>query len=60
MAMSDFKVTSGRAAVNAIADEPTQQMSVPLQSPPDGDGTHAASPSRAISDRALTLLQIST
>ena len=60
MAMSDFKVTSGRAAVNAVADEPTQQTSVPLQSPPDGNGTHAASPSRAISDRALTLLQIST
>ena len=30
-----------------------------MQSPPDGNGTHAASPSRAISDRALTLLQIS-
>jgi exopolysaccharide biosynthesis polyprenyl glycosylphosphotransferase len=60
MAMSDFKVTSGRAAVNAGADEPNQQTPFPLQSPSNGNGTHAASSSRAISDRALTLLQIST
>ncbi len=59
MAMSDFKVKSGRTAVRGVADEPTQQVLAPWPLSPDGNGAHAALRSRAISDRALILVQIS-
>jgi exopolysaccharide biosynthesis polyprenyl glycosylphosphotransferase len=59
MAISDLKVTTGRTAVDAVLNEPTRAITASLPSPPDCRRTNAASPSRAISDRALTLLQIS-
>ena len=59
MAMSDLKITSTRTAVNTVVDEPNQQAATPLRLPPDGNRTRGSSTSRTISDRNLTLLQIS-
>jgi exopolysaccharide biosynthesis polyprenyl glycosylphosphotransferase len=59
MAMSDFKLNNGRTTVGDVADGPAQRVLAPLPLSPDGNGAHAASRSRAISDRALIVLQIS-
>src|ERR1700722_3646788 len=48
-----------RAAGNAVLDEPDRATPPPLPVPHDAGGTRAASPSRSISDRDLTLMQVS-
>jgi exopolysaccharide biosynthesis polyprenyl glycosylphosphotransferase len=67
MSISDPKVEAGtrpvktgdRTATNAVVDEPSLATPPPLPVPHDGVGTGAASPHRTISDRDLTLIQVS-
>ena len=67
MSISDPKVKTvrrplkmgPRTAVNAVADDPNVATPPPLPVPHDSGRISAASPYRTISDRGLTLMQIS-
>ena len=60
MSVSDPNVTTRkRRAVPAVAGEPNLEVLAPPPVPHDNDRTGAASSSRTLSDRALTLMQIS-
>ena len=60
MSVSDPKVkTRKRRAVRAVAGEPTFKIPAPPPVPHDNGRTGAASSSRTLSDRGLTLMQIS-
>ncbi len=64
MSISDPRVETGsrtvdRATVKPVADAPNLATPPPLSVPDDSGGTHAAYPQHTISDRDLTLMQIS-
>ena len=67
MSSSDPKVKTGRGALGRaigrqrtpVVDEPSLAAPPPLPEPHDSDDARAASPSRTINDRDLTLMQIS-